>query len=83
MVTLPKLGGTSWLLCSQCAYFELIASIHEPVSSPRGEGQGEGTRVCDAAHSGQIERLARFADKREGGISLPFYRFSLCMALLG
>ncbi len=43
MVTLPKLGGTSWLLCSQCAYFELIASIHEPVPSPWGEGQGEGT----------------------------------------
>ncbi len=45
--------------------------IHEPVPSPWGEGQGEGTRVCDAAHFGQIERLARFADKREGGISLP------------
>lgn len=52
------------------AYFEHIASIHEPVPSPWGEGQGEGKRVWDAGHSGQIERLARFADKREGGISL-------------
>ncbi len=41
-MTLPKLGGTSWLLCSQCAYFELIASIHKPVPSLWGEGQGEG-----------------------------------------
>ncbi|AMQ42736.1 hypothetical protein AMS64_10325 [Aeromonas veronii] len=70
-VTLPKLGGTSWLLCSQCAYFELIACIHKPVPSPWGEGQGEGTRVWDAGHSEQLERQTRFIDKREGGISLP------------
>lgn len=28
-----------------CAYFEHVAETHEPVSSPRGEGQGEGASV--------------------------------------
>ncbi len=28
-----------------CAYFEHLASIHKPVPSPWGEGQGEGARV--------------------------------------
>jgi hypothetical protein len=52
-------------------YWQGIISVDSLAPSPWGEGQGEGTRVREAGHLVQIERLARFADKREGGISLP------------
>ena len=62
---------TSKMYLGVSGYWQGIIGVHSSVPSPWGEGQGEGTRVREAGHSGQIARLARFADKREGGISLP------------
>jgi len=45
---------TSKMYLGVSGYWQGIIGVHSSVPSPWGEGQGEGTRVWGAGHSGQI-----------------------------
>ncbi len=71
---------TSMMYLGVSGYWQGIIDIHSSVPSPWGEGWVRGCEYEARPFGIERERLIRFVDKREGGISLPLFYLPLATA---